>query len=102
MLADRVRAAWAEANRAGRPRLSASVNFALGDAETVAAGRAHLQRYYGFKPDYAALNVADMLTSPLDAAQTVRAYRDLGFDGVVFHPCVADLDQVDRLADALL
>lgn len=102
VLADRVRAAWAEANRAGRPRLSASVNFALGDAETVAAGRAHLQRYYGFKPDYAALNVADMLTSPRDAAQTVRAYRDLGFDGVVFHPCVADLDQVDRLADALL
>lgn len=101
-LADRVRAAWTQAGRPGRPRLQASVNFALGDTGTVATGRAHLQRYYGFKPDYARLNVADMLTSPRDAAQTVVAYRDLGFDGLVFHPCVADIDQVDRLADAVL
>ncbi|APE17708.1 LLM class flavin-dependent oxidoreductase [Mycolicibacterium pallens] len=102
MSADRVRAAWAEANRAGRPRLQASVNFTFGDAQTVAAGRAHLQSYYGFKPDYAAINVADMVTSPDEAAATVRAYEDLGFDGLVFYPCVADIDQVDRLADAVL
>lgn len=102
VLADRVRAAWAEAGRVGRPRLQASVNFALGDAETVAAGRAHLQNYYGFTPDYAALNVADMLTSDDEAAETVRAYRNLGFDGLVFHPCVADISQVDRLAGAVL
>jgi alkanesulfonate monooxygenase SsuD/methylene tetrahydromethanopterin reductase-like flavin-dependent oxidoreductase (luciferase family) len=102
VLADRVRAAWAEANRVGRPWLQASVNFAFGDAHTVAAGRAHLQRYYGFKPDYADLNVADMLTSAHEAAQTVRAYRDLGFDGLVFHPCVPDIDQIDRLAEAVL
>nr|WP_281291860.1 hypothetical protein [Mycobacterium helveticum] len=43
-----------------------------------------------------------MLASPRGAAQTVVAYRDLGFDGLVFHPCVADIDQVDRLADAVL
>lgn len=102
VLADRVRAAWAEAGRAGRPWLHASVNFALGDADTVAVGRAHLQSYYGFKPDYAALNVADMLTSADEAAQTVRAYRDLGFDGLVFHPCVTDVEQIDRLAEAVL
>lgn len=102
VIADRVRAAWAEANRAGRPRLQASVNFAFGDTKIVTAGRAHLQSYYGFKPDYAALNVTDMITSPDEAAQTVRAYHDLGFDGLVFYPCVADIDQVDRLADAVL
>lgn len=101
-LADRVRTAWAEAGRAGRPRLQASVNFAFGDTETVAAGRAHLQTYYGFKLAYAALNVADMLTSADEAAQTIRAYHNLGFDGLVFNPCVADIDQVDRLADAVL
>ncbi len=102
VLADRMRAAWVAAGRAGDPWLQASVNFTFGDADTVAAGRAHLQSYYGFTPDYAALNVADMLTTPDDAAQTVRAYRDLGFDGLVFHPCVADIDQVDRLAEAVL
>ncbi|OBH34478.1 oxidoreductase [Mycobacterium sp. E342] len=100
--ADRVRDAWREAGRAAQPRLHASVNFAFGGAEAVRLGRAHLQDYYGFKPDYAALNVADMLTTPQDAAATVRAYRDLGFDGLVFHPCVAGIDQVDRLADAVL
>lgn len=101
-LADRVRVAWAEAGRAGRPRLQASVNFTFGDADTIAAGRAHLQRYYGFKPDYAALNAADMLSSAGEVAETVRAYRDLGFDGLIFHPCVAEIDQIDRLADAVL
>ncbi len=101
-LADRVRVAWAAAGRTERPRLQVSVNFTFGDADTIAAGRAHLQRYYGFKPDYAALNVADMLSSANEAAQTVRAYRDLGFDGLIFHPCVAEADQIDRLADAVL
>jgi alkanesulfonate monooxygenase SsuD/methylene tetrahydromethanopterin reductase-like flavin-dependent oxidoreductase (luciferase family) len=102
LFTDRVRGAWREAGRSGRPRLLASVNFALGDDVIVDVGRAHLQRYYGFKPDYAALNVADMVSSPQDAAATVRAYRDLGFDGLVFHPTVAEPDQVDRLADAVL
>jgi alkanesulfonate monooxygenase SsuD/methylene tetrahydromethanopterin reductase-like flavin-dependent oxidoreductase (luciferase family) len=101
-IADRVRAAWEEANREGLPRLQASVNFTFGDTQTVAAGRAHLQRYYGFKPDYAAINVDDMLTSPDEAAATVRAYQDLGFDGLAFYPCVADIEQIDRLADAVL
>jgi hypothetical protein len=29
-------------------------------------------------------------------------YSDLGFDRLLFHPAVASLDQVDRLADAVL
>jgi hypothetical protein len=37
-----------------------------------------------------------------DAGDTVRAYGDLGFDRLLFHPAVASLDQVDRLADAVL
>ncbi len=102
VIAERVRAAWTEAGRTQRPWLQACVNFTFGDADTVNAGRAHLQRYYGFNPDYAALNAADMLTAPQDAMETVRAYRDLGFDGLVFYPCVADIDQLDRLADAVL
>jgi alkanesulfonate monooxygenase SsuD/methylene tetrahydromethanopterin reductase-like flavin-dependent oxidoreductase (luciferase family) len=102
LFADRVRDAWTAAGRSGQPRLHASVNFAFGDADTVDVGRAHLSRYYGFVPDYAAVNVADMLAAPQDAAATVRAYRDLGFDALIFHPCVAGLDQVDLLADAVL
>lgn len=98
----RVREGWLEAGRSGMPVLHASANFALGDDNTTNRGREHLASYYGFIPDYAKLNIADMITAPQDARDTVNAYRDLGFDRVLIHPCVATLDQVDRLADALL
>jgi hypothetical protein len=65
-------------------------------------GRKHLAQYYGFKPEYAKLNVDDIITSPRDALDTVHAYADLGFDRLLFHPAVASLDQVDLLADAVL
>jgi len=53
--------------------------------------------------EYAKLNVDDdIITSSRDARETVRAYSDLGFDRLLFHPAVASLDQVDRLADAVL
>lgn len=100
--ADRVRTGWRDAGRPGQPQIQASVNFALGDDDVVGAGRSHLSRYYGFKPEYAQLNVDDMVATPTDAQDTVRAYRDLGFTRLLFHPTVADLGQVDRLADAVL
>lgn len=100
--ADRVRAGWRDAGRSGSPLLHASVNFAIGSGAVVDAGHAHLKAYYGFMPEYAAMNVADMLTSPQDARDTVAAYRELGFDRLLFHPTVASVEQVDLLADAVL
>jgi alkanesulfonate monooxygenase SsuD/methylene tetrahydromethanopterin reductase-like flavin-dependent oxidoreductase (luciferase family) len=100
--ADRVRAGWREAGRTGNPQTHASVNFAIGDEHVAECGRRHLAHYYGFKPAYAKLNVDDIITSPQEARDTVRAYDDLGFDRLLFHPAVASLDQVDRLADAVL
>ena len=78
------------------------MNFAIGDQHVAESGRKHLAHYYGFTPEYAKLNVDDLITSPRDAFDTVRAYADLGFDRLLFHPAVAALDQVDRLADAVL
>ncbi|GAS94535.1 MmcJ protein [Mycolicibacterium canariasense] len=101
-LVARIRSGWAAAGRSGRPYLQASVNFGLGPDETVAAGKAHLARYYGFSPEYAQVNVDDMVSSPDEARDTVRRYRDLGFDRLLFHPTTAGLDQLDRLADTIL
>jgi hypothetical protein len=101
-LARRIRTGWHDAGRPGRPYLQASVNFGLGPAETVAAGREHLARYYGFVPDYAQVNVADMVCSAADARDRVRRYRDLGFDRLLFHPTTEEVEQVDLLADAIL
>jgi len=100
--AEQIRALWLEAGRAGRPLMQTSVNFALGDDSVVADGRRNLGTYYGNKPEYAALNVADMVDTPADAHGTVQRYRDMGFDQLLFHPSVVSLDQVDRLADAVL
>lgn len=100
--ADRIRSQWQKAGRPGRPQLHASVNFALGRDDVVQSGRDHLARYYGFSPDYARLNVDDMIHSAEDARSTVAAYRDLGFDRLLFHPAVSTLDQVELLADAVL
>jgi alkanesulfonate monooxygenase SsuD/methylene tetrahydromethanopterin reductase-like flavin-dependent oxidoreductase (luciferase family) len=99
---ERLRRAWQESGRAGRPWLGACVNFAMGDAELLDRGRDALRKYYSFVPEYAELNVTDMVTTASDAAATVRAYRDLGFDALLFHPTVARLDQLERLADAVL
>lgn len=101
-LAERIRSGWQAAGRSGHPFLQASVNFGLGRPEAVAAGRDHLTRYYGFSPEYAQVNVADMVSSAGDARDTVRRYRELGFDRLLFHPTGAAIEQVDRLADAIL
>lgn len=100
--ADRVRAAWTDAGRPGGPQLHASVSFAFGADEDLQSGRQHMADYYGFAPDYAKLSVADLITTPDEARDTVQAYRNLGFDRLLFHPSVADEHQVDRLADAII
>lgn len=101
-ITERIRTGWHAADRSGRPYLQASVNFGLGSVEAVAAGRDHLARYYAFVPEYAEVNVADMVCSAGDARDTVRRYRELGFDRLLFHPTSAEIEQVDRLADAIL
>ncbi|MUL74825.1 LLM class flavin-dependent oxidoreductase [Mycolicibacterium sp. CBMA 226] len=101
-LAEQIHAGWQAAGRVGHPYLQASVNFGLGPADAVAAGRDHLARYYGFSPEYAQVNVDDMVCSADDARQTVRRYGELGFDRLLFHPTVAAVEQLDLLADAIL
>ncbi|WP_422745321.1 LLM class flavin-dependent oxidoreductase [Mycobacterium sp. WMMD1722] len=101
-LAEQIRTGWRAAGRPGRPYLQASVNFTLGSTETVAAGRDHLARYYGFNPDYAKVNVADMVSSVDDVRATVRRYQTMGFDRLLFHPTGEAVEQLDRLADAIL
>lgn len=100
--ADSLRVAWRAASRSRSPYLQTSVSFALGDRDVVQSGRDHLAQYYGFRPDFAALNVADMPASVEEVRDTVRRYRELGFDRLIFHPTVTAPDQVDRLADAVL
>jgi alkanesulfonate monooxygenase SsuD/methylene tetrahydromethanopterin reductase-like flavin-dependent oxidoreductase (luciferase family) len=98
--ADKVRAAWSDAGRPGAPQLWAQGYYALGE-DALAAGTAYMQDYYAFTGSFAAKIVAGLLTTPQALAQYLRGYADAGCDELVLFPAVADLTQLDRLADAL-
>ena len=99
--ADRARAAWIDAGRPGRPRLWGQGHFALGDAATADAGAGYLRDYYAFAGPFAERIAAGQLVTPQAIVQFVRGYEEAGCDELVLFPTVADLAQLDRLADVI-
>ena len=98
---EKVRAAWRAAGRDGEPRLAALAYFSLGD-DAIADSRAYLLDYYGYAGDYAEAIASSALRTATQIHDAVRAFADLGFSEVYLDPTTPALDQVDRLADAVL
>jgi alkanesulfonate monooxygenase SsuD/methylene tetrahydromethanopterin reductase-like flavin-dependent oxidoreductase (luciferase family) len=96
---EKVRRAWHEAGREDEPRFAALVYFGLGDEK---ASRASLHRYYGFLGEWVEAIDKDAIRSPEAAKDTVRAFAGVGLTELAFIPTVPSLDEVDRLADAVL
>jgi alkanesulfonate monooxygenase SsuD/methylene tetrahydromethanopterin reductase-like flavin-dependent oxidoreductase (luciferase family) len=96
--AARVRTAWADAGREGSPRLAALTYFSLGDES---ASRAYLKDYYGFLGPYADMIADGALRSPEAIRAALAAYAEGGIEEVYLDPTVADLAEVDRLADVV-
>ena len=96
---DKVRRAWQEAGREGEPRFAALVYFGLGDDD---ASRAALRRYYGFLGDWTEAIVESAVRTPQAVKDTARAFAGIGVTELLFIPSVASVDEVDRLADAVL
>jgi alkanesulfonate monooxygenase SsuD/methylene tetrahydromethanopterin reductase-like flavin-dependent oxidoreductase (luciferase family) len=99
--ADRVRSAWSEAGRGGEPRLAALVYFSLGD-DAAEASRRYLLDYYSFSGEYATRIAESAYRSVSDLRDMAKAFQDAGFTEMYFDPTVASVDQVDRLAAAVL
>jgi alkanesulfonate monooxygenase SsuD/methylene tetrahydromethanopterin reductase-like flavin-dependent oxidoreductase (luciferase family) len=100
-IAEKVRASWREAGREGEPRLVALSYFALGPGAEEGSAM-YLKDYYGFLGEWAD-RIAESAPTSADALKGVaKTFEDLGVDELVFDPTIAELDQVDRLADALL
>ncbi|MFL4493390.1 LLM class flavin-dependent oxidoreductase [Streptomyces sp. VTCC 41912] len=95
-----VEAAWERAGRAGRPRLLAQVNVALGPAAVVDRARHELRAYYGATP-YTDHVVDGLLTTPGTLREAVAGYFASGADEVMLYCWSPDPDQVERLADAV-
>jgi alkanesulfonate monooxygenase SsuD/methylene tetrahydromethanopterin reductase-like flavin-dependent oxidoreductase (luciferase family) len=92
-------AAWADAERPGRPELWGQGYFALGGDAEAEAGAAYLRDYYAFTGPFAEKIAAGNLTTPGAVRDFVRGYEDAGCDHLILLPTVADPAQADRLAD---
>jgi alkanesulfonate monooxygenase SsuD/methylene tetrahydromethanopterin reductase-like flavin-dependent oxidoreductase (luciferase family) len=96
--AARARAAWTDLGRPGRPRLWGQGYFALADVER---GNAYLRDYYAFTGPFAERIVAANLTSARAVKDFVRGYEEAGCDELVLFPTVGDVDELERLAEAV-
>ncbi|HEY0639940.1 MAG TPA: LLM class flavin-dependent oxidoreductase, partial [Pseudonocardiaceae bacterium] len=96
--AARARAAWSDLGRPGRPVLWGQAYVGLGDP---ARGEAYLRDYYAFTGPFAERIAAGNLTTARAVRDLVRGYEAEGCDELVLLPTVADVDEVDRLAEVL-
>jgi len=96
--AARARAAWSDLGRPGRPQLWGQGYFALGRVDE---GRAYMRDYYAFTGPFVDRLVEGLLTTPQTIIQYLRAYEAAGCDEMLLIPAVADLEQLDRLAEVV-
>ena len=99
--AEGIRNAWSAAGRTGEPRLAALIYFSLGD-DAEEASRRYLLDYYGFSGDVARRIADSAYRSVSQLRDVAKGFEDAGFTELYFDPTVARVDQVDRLADAVL
>ena len=90
--------AWTQANRPGKPRFVGAAYFGLGE-NAAERGAVYLRDYYGFLGPVAE-RVAGGFPSTVEAVRaTITAFEDAGADELILWPTIAELDQVDRLAE---
>jgi alkanesulfonate monooxygenase SsuD/methylene tetrahydromethanopterin reductase-like flavin-dependent oxidoreductase (luciferase family) len=94
----RVRTAWEDVERPGSPQLWAQAYFGLGNPEQ---GDAYLRDYYAFTGAFAEKVAAANLRNPLEVRDYIRSYEEAGCENLVLLPTVAELDEVDRLAEVV-
>jgi alkanesulfonate monooxygenase SsuD/methylene tetrahydromethanopterin reductase-like flavin-dependent oxidoreductase (luciferase family) len=97
--AEQARAAWIDAGRPGVPALWSQAYFAFGDAAE--RGTAYMRDYYAFVGPFAEKIAAGMLATPAQAIEHLHAFAEAGCDHLCLMPAVAELDQLDALAEVV-
>ena len=97
-LAAELRDAWDAAGREGRAYVMAMHYFALGADSSVD----YLYEYYGYLGDRARTIAEGAIRSAGQAAESVAAFTEAGVDEYVLVPTMATLEQLDRLAAAVV
>ena len=88
---------WREEGREGRPRLVACIYYALGP--NADRGGDYIRHYYSYFGPAADDMARSIPSSPEAVEGLIRGFGDVGADEVICWPTVAELDQVDRLAE---
>jgi alkanesulfonate monooxygenase SsuD/methylene tetrahydromethanopterin reductase-like flavin-dependent oxidoreductase (luciferase family) len=99
---EQVLRAWREEGREGQPRIVALCYFALGERAREMAD-ADLLHYYAWLGDDVARQIAQSAVVDEEMARRYRdAFAAAGADELCYFPTGTDVEQVDRLADAVL
>ena len=91
---------WKVAGRAGRPRFVGLMYFILGE-DRLEEGRSNYAHYYAFTGPTVADRMRAIPYTSETVCQAIQGFAAVGVDELILFPCVADLDQVDRLADVV-
>ncbi len=91
-------AAWKDAGRPGKPRFVACTYYGLGERAQERIN-AYVTHYYSFMGPRAQQLADSVPYTPEAIHDTIQAFTDNGVDELIFWPCIAELDQVQRLAD---
>jgi alkanesulfonate monooxygenase SsuD/methylene tetrahydromethanopterin reductase-like flavin-dependent oxidoreductase (luciferase family) len=100
-IAEKVRKSWSESGREGEPRIVALTYFALGPKADEGSAR-YLKDYYGFLGEWADRIAESAPRTPEALKELAASFEGIGVDELILDPTIAELDQLDRLADALL
>ncbi len=90
--------AWKAEGRSGRPRLVGAFYYGLGPNATERSAP-NLRSSYGFLGPAVENMVKALPTTPEAIRGVIASYAAIGMDELILWPCIADLDQVERLAD---
>jgi alkanesulfonate monooxygenase SsuD/methylene tetrahydromethanopterin reductase-like flavin-dependent oxidoreductase (luciferase family) len=93
-------ARWEQDGGNGQPRVVALSYFSLGEEHT-SESLHNLRTYYGFLGEWMEGVAMGAPRTPAAVRERVAAFEQLGVEELVFDPTVADLDQVDLLADVV-
>jgi hypothetical protein len=92
-----LRSSWHAAGREGEPYVIVMNYFALGADASVD----YLLDYYGYQGQRSHSIAAGAHRSAANVKETVEAFAAIGVDEYTFVPTMADIGQVDLLADAI-
>ncbi len=93
-----VESAWREAGKPGKPRLVAGLTCAWGQY-TADRTAESIRSYYSFRGEAARTMEVRVPSTPKTLREAFRAYEEIGCDELILEPGLADIDQIDRIAD---